>query len=251
MARRVSALCFLVAFPVLGIAAPEFISSSSPNLSTQASPRDASHLPHRSAAAPDTPPFSGKPAKLHKWTGELVNAVCMIDALRHVPSIDRMLFPEILSQSYLQAVASAAQRPSQGTGSGAAVAQSTPQGPNSADEVGSNAEPETSERELAIQAAELQRADMLKEQVSLCAPHKPAAHFGIVVSGGYLLKFDAAGDLKTMQVLRAAMIDRGKVLKAKVTGAMAENADTIIVASVEIKGQIRPSRALFESGALH
>jgi hypothetical protein len=112
-------------------------------------------------------------------------------------------------------------------------------------------EPETSERELAIQAAELQRADLLREQVSLCAPDKPAAHFGIVVSGGYLLRFDASGDLKTMQALRATMIDRGKVLKAKVTGAMGENTETINVASIEIKGQLRPDRGLFVSGALH
>lgn len=185
----------------------------------------------------------GKPAKLHTWNGSLVNAICMAESLREIPSIDQMLYPEPLLGYYAKGIEDSERPAVQGTGSGAAQAGSGTQ-------AASNGEPETSERELDMQAAELRRADLLKQKVNVCLPNQRTAHFGIVVPQGDLLTFDAAGDFQAQKAIQSSMVQAGKALKAKVTGVIIQEKDVIKVASILIKGRIRPSHALFESGAL-
>jgi len=206
-------------------------------------------------ATSDQPPVDSivpadKVPKLQKWSGTLVNAVCMAESLRQIPSISEMLYPEPLLQYYQQGI-EGSDHPPQGTGSGAAAGdESHPAGqPRDLN----NGEPETSQRELDMQAAELRRVELVKQKVNVCLPNEMTAHFGILVPAGDLLTFDATGDSKARKELKHTSISVGKRVKAKVTGATTKEGEVevIKVSSIEIKGlAIRPSRALVESGAL-
>jgi hypothetical protein len=75
---------------------------------------------------------------------------------------------------------------------------------------------------------------------------------GLFVSGGRLLKFDSAGNFKAKEALSVTDIEPGMPVKAKVTGVIVEEADTVMVASIEIKGpdqirQIRSSQGFLAS----
>ena len=87
---------------------------------------------------------------------------------------------------------------------------------------------------------------MVDHAVKTCTPKTPTAHFGLLVSGEHLLKFDALGDVKAMKALRVAANRPGKTVKAKVTGVI-EAVDTVRVASIEIKGHIPNPEILSES----
>ena len=242
--RFILVLSFLFTIPLTGAA------GSAPPSSPGEQPEEPSFedltYPPRVPAVPQMPPLQGKPQKIHKWTGNLVDANCMADALRQVPSLGQMLIPEPLDQQAWQI----SQHPSQMTGSPSTQGQPPLPGlPNSAP--GPNGDPEISERELALQAAQLKRANLMEQQVKACAPQRPTSHFGLFVSDGYLLKFDAAGDFKALDALRALPVRPGKNVRAKVTGVMVEEADTVRVASIEIKSQIRSYQQLFESSSLH
>jgi hypothetical protein len=187
----------------------------------------------------------------------------MTHALNLLPSVEDMLYPRVLSRTYLQSLERPQQQ--QGTGSGAAVAKEAPAGPDQA-----SVEPETSERELAYQAAELQRSEMLKQQVRTCAADWATAHFGIVMPSGALMRFDARGDLKIrtalgapanaqggtvsvpeLKSLQAPAVTQRQPAKARVAGALAEDGGTINVVSVEIKGPPRASPPVLRSGEFH
>jgi hypothetical protein len=242
--RNILGLCFLVIFPLLATASPD---SSSISPSGQAQASDAPYLP----GDPSLPPAimlhpQGKTPKIHKLTGSLVDATCMAVALHQVPSLDQMVDPEPLLQYYLQAMESLA-HPSQGTGPGILHTQGQPQTPSQP--TGSpvlNGEPETSEREMAMQAAQLWRADLMEHEAKLCSPNKPTSHFGILLSGGHLLRFDAAGDIKAIKALKTSDTEPGKAVKVKVAGVILEEEDTVSVASIEIKGQIRSYQGPFD-----
>jgi hypothetical protein len=172
----------------------------------------------------------------------------MADALRQVPSLDQMLSPEPLSQYYLQALQDS-QRTSQENAPGPYTkSQSHPPGQSASP--GSNADTETSERELEMQKAQLRRAALLDGKVRRCTPNRPPSHFGLFVSGGRLLKFDAEGDFKAMKAFTAAVIRPGKIVKAKMRGVIIDEKDTVRVASIEIKGESELSQELIETSSL-
>jgi hypothetical protein len=171
----------------------------------------------------------------------------MAAALRRVPSVEQLVYPEPLAEYYLQVMESSAY-PSPGKGPGAPATPVPPQSPGQpTGSPASNGEPQTSEHELAMQAAQLKRADLVEQQVNLCTPNKPTSHFGLVVSGDHLLKFDLAGDVKAMKALKTSIVRPGKPVKAKVAGAIVRGDDTVSVASIEIKGPVQSSQELFES----
>jgi hypothetical protein len=172
----------------------------------------------------------------------------MADALREVPSVDQLLSPEPLSQNYLQALqdsqpASVQNAPGPYTKSGSRAATQ----PASA---GSNADTDGGEREQEIQKTQLRRAALIEEKVRICAPNFPTSHFGLLVSGERLLRFDAEGDSKAMKAFAAAAIRPGKVVKAKMRGVIIDDQDTVRVASIEIKGESELSQELIETSSL-
>ncbi len=193
---------------------------------------------------------AGKNQKVHKWTGSLVDAGCMATALRQIPSVAQMVSPEPLAQYYLQGMEnsqstqsrqSGNQQPSAGT-INPPTASHPAGGPEAARDP--SGEPETSERELAMQSAQLHHAEMVKEKVRMCTPRqtatqlRPTTQYGLVTSTARLVKFDAVGNLKAMRALKTSMPAPGKPVKAKVTGVMTNGESTVMVASIEIKGQL-------------
>lgn len=252
MWRSMLAGCFFIAFPVFGISPPEFSYSAVPFYeSPQVSMGDGAQVP----AAPPAPIASTHPPqrtspKVHKWSGSLVDAGCMANALRQIPCLDQMISPEPLAQYHLQGIEDSQPTP-QGAGAGTTPTQAPTHPPSQPPEArGSNGEAETSERELAMQAAQLRRAELEEQKVKMCTPRQPTTHFGLVVSGEHLLKFDSGGDFKAMSALKASVIQPGKPVKAKVTGEMLEAENIITVTSIEIKSQIQPSQAALDSGAI-
>jgi hypothetical protein len=99
-----------------------------------------------------------------------------------------------------------------------------------------------SERQIAMQTAQLKRPKMLEDVAKACTPSRPTMHYGLLISGGQLLKFDAAGDFKAKEAVDISPVEPGKTVKVKVTGIV-EAEDTSRVASIELKGRIPPPRA--------
>lgn len=199
----------------------------------------------------------GKAQKAHKWNGSLVDAACMADALRRVPALDQLASSQPLSQYYFQGMENNP-TPSQGSGPGA---PSTPGPPATQGEpqqgqsrmpdrptgaLDPGGEPESSQRELDLQRAQLRRAELLKRQIAKCSPGRPTKDFGLVVADGHFLKFDARGNLEAKRALQASAVQPGKPVKATVTGAIVAKGDTVTVASIEIKGRTDVSQAVLE-----
>lgn len=249
------AVSFFVPFVLVGVAVPG--GAATPQ-SGQSSLAGASPLPADTSATPAVSPSSqGKTSKVHKWTGSLVDSTCMAEALRQMPSMEQSAYLEPLSQYYLQAVEKY-DHPSQGggmatsmTGPGEQPTEVSPQTPGQpTGSPGLTGEPETSEHELAMQAAQLKRADQLQHQVKMCTPNKPTSHFGMVLSNGQFLRFDTEGDAKVSKALQPSDLPRGRTVKVKVVGVIIKDDNTVTVASIEIKGQMRASQDLAESSSL-
>lgn len=235
-----------VAFPNSGMGVPQ--SPAAPPGSWLETPDDGLT---RSSGGPtvEVPPLHSADMKQkdRKWSGNLVDAGCMASALRQIPSIDQMLSPEPLGEYYLQGTqtAQSSQAPQPGAGVPTSAPATRPAGqPEAAREP--SGEPETSARELAMQAAQLHRAEMVKEKVQMCTPRRLATQFVLFTSGDHLVKFDASGNLKTLRALNASAPAPGKPIKAKVTGVLTEGEDTVLVASVEINGQVEGRLSGFE-----
>jgi len=160
----------------------------------------------------------------------------MSNALHRAPSIDEALFPAPLSK-FWQTLQSS-QRAEPERNSGERSPQGQPQTPSrTAWEGDSDGEPEASEQQIAMQRAQLKRAKMLEQVVKACTPTRRTMHYGLVVSGGQLLKFDTAGNLKAKKAIYVSTVEPGKTLKARVTGTV-EAEDAVWVTSIEIKGLI-------------
>lgn len=171
--------------------------------------------------------------KLRKWTGNLVDVVCMQSALRQIPSPNQLANP--LSQYF--DVLEKTQRDQQEHTSPVGSAP-----PNRAESsLDRDGEPQSSEREIAAQEAQLWRMKMLEEAATACTPRNPTKHFGLWIAEGKLLKFDDAGNLKSKEIVDTSRLEPGQKVKVRVTGAI-EEADTISVASIEIKQRIPTSR---------
>ncbi len=187
------------------------------------------------------PVLPGKAQKPRKWTGSLVDADCMSKALRRVSGIDEALFPDPLSEFWQTLQDS--QRAEQERNSGGWSPQGQPQTPSRAAwSRESDGEPDASERQIATQTAQLQKAKMLENVATACTPRRPTMHYGLLISSGTLLKFDAAGDFKAKEAIEISPVEPGKTFKVKVTGIV-EADDTVRVASIELKGRIPPPRA--------
>ncbi len=119
--------------------------------------------PPRSRAPKDPRPvLPGKAQKPRKWTGSLVDADCMSKALRRVSGIDEALFPDPLSEFWQTLQDS--QRAEQERNSGGWSPQGQPQTPSQAAwSRESDGEPDASERQIATQTAQLQKARMLQD----------------------------------------------------------------------------------------
>jgi hypothetical protein len=230
----------LVAFPVCGWTA---LQSSAPPPDTDMQTTGDAQAPSTvgptvAVTAPHTSAPPVKSEKVHKLSGHLVDAGCMVNALRQIPSAAQMVSPGPLTQYYLQGMqdSQSSQAPQPNAGVPAPAATHPSGQPEEAREP--SGEPETSQRELAMQAAQLHRAEMVKEKVRMCTPERPTTQFALVTSGAKLVKFDPAGNLKAQKALKASIPTPGKPVKVKVTGLLTENQDTVLVASVEINGQL-------------
>jgi hypothetical protein len=165
----------------------------------------------------------------------------MSKALPRVPGTDEGLLPDPLSE-FWQTLQSS-QRTEQERNSGAWSPQGQPETPSHAAwSMDSEGEPEASERQIAMQTAQLKRAKMLEDVAKACTPSRPTMHYGLLISGGQLLKFDAAGDFKAKEAVDISPVEPGKTVNVKVTGIV-EVEDTVRVASIELKGRIPPPRA--------
>jgi hypothetical protein len=181
----------------------------------------------------------------------------MADALRQMPSMEQTAYLEPLSQYYLQAVENY-DHPSQGGGNATAVTgpgvqptQVQPQTPGQPTGApGLTGEPEASEHELAMQAAQLKKADRLQQQVKTCTPNEPKSHYGLILTNGQFLKFDTPGNSKVTEALTGTDLPRGKAIKVKISGVISNDDNTVTVASIEIKGQMRLSQDYVESSSL-
>jgi len=207
----------------------------------------APETPSTSQGAPQSrgpqdsrPRVPGKPQKLRKWTGNLVDAGCFTNVLRRVPSIDETLFPDPLS-GFWQTLQSS-QRAAQDRKSGGWSPQGQPQTASQTGWAGdSDGEPDASERQIAMQTAQLKRAKALEQVVKACSPGPPTTHYGMLVSGGQLLQFDSAGDFKAKEAINVSVVEPGKVLKVKVAGVI-RGEGTIQVAAIEFARRIPAAR---------
>jgi len=225
--------------------------NSSPDLLQTAADPSAGTRPQSVATSPEPPQsrgpenprpaLPGKAQKPRKWTGSLVDADCMSNASRRVPGIDEALFPDPLSEFWQTLEGS--QRAGQDRNSGAWSPRGQPETPSHAAwSMDSDGEPDASERQIAMQTAQLKRARMLADVATACTPSRPTTHYGLLISGGTLLKFDAAGNFKAKEASGISPGEPGKTVKVKVTGIV-EAEDTLRVASIELKGRIPPPRA--------
>ena len=200
-------------------------------------------LPQSRGPENPRPALPGKAQKPRKWTGSLVDADCVSKALRRIPGIEAALFPDPLAE-FWQTLQSS-QRAEQERNSGAWSPQGQPETPSHAAwSMDSDGEPEASERQIAMQTAQLKRAKMLEAAATAtaCTPSRPTMHYGLLISGGQLLKFDAAGDFKAKEAIDISPVEPGKTVKVKVTGIVVAD-DTVRVASIELRGRIPPPRA--------
>jgi hypothetical protein len=164
----------------------------------------------------------------------------MSNALDRRASYDEALFPDPLADSW-QTLQSA-ERAEQERNSGVWSPQGQPKTPSKVGWTGdSDGEPEASERQLAMQRAQLNAAERLEQTVKACTPMSSTRHYGLVVSSGELLKFDSAGDFKARDAMNTSAVEPGKTLKIKVTGVI-EGENTLRVAAIEIKGRIPAPR---------
>ncbi len=256
MWRSVLIANLLFVFPISGMSLQQSSTpqSDSPPVASGEVSQQSTGGPTVEVAAPNS--SAGKSQKIHKLTGNLVDAGCMVTALQQIPSVEQMVSPEPLAQYYLRGMQSSQsaqsqqstnQQPAAGTLNPPAATHPAGE-PEAARET--SGEPETSQRELAMQSAQLHRAEMVKEKVKMCTPRqsatqRPSTQYGLVTSSAHLVKFDAVGNLKTMRALKTSIPTPGKPVKAKVTGVMTNGANTVIVASIEIKGQLESRLGTF------
>lgn len=194
MGNRVT-LFSLVAPPLLttllgGLLNPAAASGRSDDKAQEAAlnPVTGAALPTKDSSQSGGPEYprptpSKKPQKPRKWTGNLVDAACMNKALDPLPSYDEALFTDPLA-AYWQTLQSA-ERAEQERNSGAWSPQGQPQTPSKAVWTrDSDGEPEASERQLAMQRAQLKAAERLEKGVKACTPIPSTMHYGLVVSSG-------------------------------------------------------------------
>lgn len=182
------------------------------------------------------PALTRKPQKPRNWTGTLVDAGCMTTAMSRFPSADETHFPDPLS-GFRQTLQDSQPAP-QGRNSRGWSPQGQPQTPSQAAWTkDSDGEPEASEQQIAMQTAQLKRAKVLEQEVKACTPTTPTTHYGLVISGGQLLKFDTGGDLKAKEAIGVSAVEPGKTLKARVTGVIQAD-DSARVASIVVKNRI-------------
>ena len=168
-----------------------------------------------------------KGEKEKHWSGSLVDVNCVEKAKSSGGTEDNSVRPS----------ATAPQRQWLGEGSGQASSQMGPsQTPRQTGALPPGQNPTQNPDISQEQAAQMARAEKIDNESKQCAATATTTVFGLVASGGQMMKFDTEGNTKAGEALKATAIEPGKRVKAKVTGTLAAS-DTVNVSSVEIKGK--------------
>jgi len=173
-----------------------------------------------------------KHEKEKHWSGSLVDLNCMVKAMSAPAGAT--------GENSGSPNAGAPQRQWLAEGPGQATSPSPQMGPGQSPRQpgalppGQN--PDQSPDISQAQAAQMARADKLNNEAKQCAATAATTVFGLVPGDGQMVKFDDQGNAKADDALRAATVEPGKRVKAKVTGILA-GGKTVNVSAVEIKGK--------------
>jgi hypothetical protein len=99
--------------------------------------------------------------------------------------------------------------------------------------------PGTMEQVPDPNAAAEARAAKVNDAARVCAASPSTPAVGLATGEGQVLQFDSAGNVKAREALKNADLDPGKKIKAKVTGKL-QNRSIVLVASIELKGAVKP-----------
>ncbi len=186
---------------------------------------------------PTTSTNKHKGQKEKRWSGSLVDANCMAKAMSGAAGKQGPTQPNA-GGPRSQLFGSAPQNPPPQMGPGQ---------PRQGGALPSGQSQEQNPDMSQAQAAEMARVAMVDKEAKQCAATAATTTFGLVISGGQVVKFDDEGNTKVGDALKAVTIEPGKQVKAKVTGTL-EDGDTMKVASVEIKGKRSSSASATQGG---
>jgi hypothetical protein len=176
--------------------------------------------------------------KQKRWSGSLVDVNCMAKAMS--ASKDQGARPPDSSVPRTQWLDGGAQYPGQSPGQSSPSPQTGPGQPTQPT-MPMPGNPDRSPDTSQAQAAQMARAAMIDKEAKQCAATAATTAFGLVVSGGEVMKFDEQGNARANDALKSVSATTpGKALKAKVTGMVEGDGATVKVVSVEVKGK-RPS----------
>jgi hypothetical protein len=191
---------------------------------------DAQATENQTPAAKSGSTAKRKTEKEKHWSGSLVDANCMVNAMSSPTGATDQIRPN----------AGTPQREWLTEGSGQTTSPSPQMGPaQSPRQTGAlppGQNPDQNPDISQTQAAQMARADKLDKEVRQCVATAATTVFGLVPADGQMVKFDDEGNSKAGEALRAATLEPGKPVKAKVTGVPAAG-DTVNVSAVEIKGK--------------
>jgi hypothetical protein len=171
-----------------------------------------------------------KAEKEKHWSGSLVDANCMVKAMSSPTGA--------ADQNSGRANAGAPQREwlTEGPGQTPAPQMGPAQSPRQTGALPPGQNPDQNPDISQTQAAQMAQADKLDKEVRQCVATAATTAFGLVPADGQMVRLDDEGNTKAGEALRAATVEPGKPVKAKVTGILAAG-DTVNVSAVEIKGK--------------
>jgi hypothetical protein len=176
-----------------------------------------------------------KAAKTKKWSGNLVDAPCMMKALNAfaapAQSNETPDVPHFLSGS---------SQPGQYPGGGAQQQQQ--QMPASQVRQQSPDMPMGQQGQYPNETAAMQRAAMIDNAAKECAATPSTTSFGLTLGDGRVIKFDGDGDSKISQAVKDVELEPGKTVKATIKGTD-QGSGSMQVASVEVKHKSKGKRA--------
>lgn len=181
-----------------------------------------------------------KEGKEQHWSGNLVDVPCMVKLLRNPQqgatsegrtgssSASPAGVPHFMGSGF---DGQAGQQPGAGTTPGAPTQGQAPASPS----LPSQQAPDSSGM-TAAQKAQMARAEQVDKAAKQCVASSSTQNFGLAMSGGQVVQFDAGGNNKAQEALKEVQVQPGKKVKAKVTGTLQDKV-TVKVASVEVKGK--------------
>jgi hypothetical protein len=171
-----------------------------------------------------------KPEKEKHWSGSLVDVTCMMKAMSAPTGAT--------NENSARPNAGSPQKEWLAAGPGQTSA-SPQMGPGQSRQTGvlpPGQNPDQNPDISQAQAAQMAQADKLESEANQCVATASTTAFGLVPSGGPMVRFDDEGNTKADEALKNTAVEPGKRVKAKVAGTLAGR-DTINVSSVEIKGK--------------